>query len=45
VLRGVWAFPAIMLDESGVKIACYTALMQVVISFTHEYVNVMKRLH
>jgi hypothetical protein len=42
VLRCMWAFPAIALDESGVDITCYAAVMHFLVSFADEYVNVVE---
>jgi hypothetical protein len=45
VPRCVWAFPTIVFDEARVEVVCYTGVMQAVVCFTNEYVNVMKRFH
>ena len=45
VLRCMWTFPAIVLGEPAVEIARYAAVMQLIVRFADEYVNVMEAFH
>jgi hypothetical protein len=41
----MWAFPTVVLDESGVDITYYAAVMHFLVSFADEYVNVVEAVH
>lgn len=41
----MWAFPTVMLDEAGVEIARYAAVMQLIIRPADKYVNIMEAFH
>jgi hypothetical protein len=41
----MWAFPTVVLDEAGVEIARYAAVMQLIIRLADKYVNIMEAFH
>ena len=45
MFRCVGALSSIVPDEPGLEIAGYTAVMQLIIRFADEYVNVMEAFH
>ena len=45
MFRCVGALSSIVPDEPGLEIAGYTAVMQLIIRFADEYVNIMEAFH